>query len=76
MNAKLIEIAKEKEIPYQMEVCVGETYTDADKVHFSGKGLPVVLVTIPLRYMHSPAEIVSMKDVENCIELFVEYLLR
>lgn len=74
IQKKLIAIAKEKEIPYQMEVTSGNTCTDADKIHFSGKGVPVALVSVPMRYMHSPAEVVSMKDVENCIELIVEYL--
>lgn len=76
MNKKLAEIAKEKDIPYQMEVTCGNTCTDADRIHFSGKGVPVALVSVPMRYMHSPAEVVSMKDVENCIELITEYLVR
>lgn len=76
MNKRLAEIAKEKGISYQMEVTCGNTCTDADRVHFSGKGVPVVLVQVAMRYMHSPAEVVSMKDVENCIELIAEYLVR
>lgn len=76
MNGILTEIAKEKNMPYQMEVTCGNTCTDADRIHFFGKGVPVVLVQVPMRYMHSPAEVVSMKDVENCIELIAEYLVR
>ena len=37
------------------------TYTDGDKIHFSNQGIPMVLVSIPLRYMHMPAEVVDKK---------------
>lgn len=76
INEAFVEIAKEKGIPYQFELSVGDTGTDATKVHCSGKGVRIALVSVPLRYMHSPSEVASMKDVENCIELLAEYLMR
>ena len=39
-----------------------------------GKGVPVALVSIPLRYMHSPAEVADRRDLENAIELLTAYL--
>ena len=51
------------------------TCTDADQIHFANEGIPTVLVSIPLRYMHSPAEVADEKDVEGCIELITEFLL-
>lgn len=76
MTRSLIEIAKEKGIPYQLEASSGKSCTDADEIHFAGKGIPVVLVSIPLRYMHSPSEVADAKDLEWCIELLTEYLRR
>ena len=66
--------ADNREIPVQIEAAGALTYTDGDEIHFSGQGVPMVLVSIPLRYMHTPAEVADMKDVENCIELIAEFL--
>lgn len=74
LNQKLKEVAEKEGIPYQMEVASSLSYTDADRIHFAGKGIPTVLVSIPLRYMHSPAEVADQADVENCIKLLVEFL--
>lgn len=74
-NEKLKQCAKKAGIPIQIEAASNYTYTDADKIHFTGKGIPTVLVSIPLRYMHSPAEVADRKDVENCIKLITEFLI-
>lgn len=74
-NEQLKECAKKVGIPYQIEAASSLTYTDADKIHFAGKGIPTVLVSIPLRYMHSPAEVADVRDVEHCIHLLAEFLL-
>lgn len=74
INKKLMELAKEKGIPYQVEVSGGRSCTDADEIHMVGKGVPVALVSIPLRYMHSPAEVADRRDLENAIELLTAYL--
>lgn len=52
----------------------GRTGTDGDTVHRTGIGVPFALVSIPLRYMHNPAEVADMKDVRDCIDLLAEFL--
>ena len=47
------------------------TGTDADAIQISRSGIPAGLVSIPLRYMHSPVEMVDLRDVEGAIELLV-----
>lgn len=76
VNDVLIQCAKEKNIPYQIESFIGRTGTDADKIHFAGPGYVTALVSLPLRYMHSPSEMCHLDDIENCIELLSEFLCR
>ena len=76
VNDLLKSIAKENDIPYQVESFVGRTGTDADKIHFAGSGVVTALLSLPLRYMHSPSEVCDLKDVENSIELLAQFLCR
>jgi endoglucanase len=64
-------------IPATVEVSGWSTASDADVVHLSRAGVPTALVSVPLRYMHSAAEVVQLDDVEatvRLIELFVRGL--
>lgn len=72
----LVEIAKEKDIPYQKEIMNGRTGTNADHITISKGGVPSVLVSIPLRYMHTPVETVDIRDIESCAKLIAEFLER
>ncbi len=76
MNETLSEIAKEKNLPIQWEVFAGESNTDGDAVHFTNGGVPIALISIPLRYIHSSIETASYHDVETIIELISEFLVR
>lgn len=76
LNEALKACAADLGIKVQMEAASRLSYTDADKIHFAEKGIPVVLVSIPLRYMHHPAEVADEKDVKECIELIAEFLVR
>lgn len=74
MNQKFKDIAHELNIPYQIETFVGRTGTDADKIHFTNQGIPLCLISLPLRYMHTPAETCHMEDIQNSIDLIAEFL--
>ena len=74
LNELLRSLAKEHGIGVQEESYAGRTGTDADKIHFTGKGITTALVSLPLRYMHSPAEVCDMADVEAMIELLAQFL--
>ena len=73
-NELLKSCAKEHNIPVQMEIAVGRTGTDADKMHFADKGYPTALVSLPLRYMHSPSEVCHLDDFQNSIEMMARFL--
>ncbi len=69
----MIKIAKENNIPYQL--LVGEkSSTDAAAINISREGVIISAVQIPVRYIHSPGEVVFRSDIENGIELIVNML--
>jgi endoglucanase len=67
----LVEAAEGAGIEYTIEASGRYTGTDADAYQISRTGIPTGLVSIPLRYMHSPVETVELADVEAAIELLV-----
>jgi len=71
----LVEIAKNKNIPYQHDVMGGRTGTNADSVSITGCGVKTVLLSVPLRYMHTANEIINVQDIENTAKLIAEFLL-
>lgn len=73
----LHETAVEEEVPFTVESHYGRgTHTDADAFPISRGGVPVGLVSIPLRYMHSPVELVQLDDVEAVIRLIAAFAHR
>jgi endoglucanase len=76
LNDLLDEVAAAEGIEVAIEVSGRQTGTDADTVHLSRKGVPTAVVSIPLRYMHSPVEVVQLSDVEATIKLLTALALR
>jgi endoglucanase len=72
----LCETAEAEKIPFTIEASARSTGTDADAVHLSRGGIPTGLVSIPLRYMHSPVELVQLDDVHACARLIAAATLR
>jgi putative aminopeptidase FrvX len=72
----LFESAEAEGIVAGTEVSAGATDTDADAVHMSGAGVPTGLVSIPLRYLHTPNELVSLDDVEAAVRLVAAFARR
>ncbi len=71
----LIDTAREREIPFQIQPTPGRTGTDAAAIQLARQGVACGLLGIPLRYMHTPSEVVDLDDVERCIDLLVAYCL-
>ena len=51
------------------------TGTDTDSIFYQRTGIPSALVSVPIRYMHSPVETASLNDLENLIDLMAESVL-
>ena len=74
LNDLLDAAAKAEGIECSTEAS-GRPRTDADSIHFSRPGVPTAVVSIPLRYMHSPVELVQLDDVEATIRLLTALAL-
>ena len=72
----IIEVAEEKEIPFQRLATSRVTGTDTDAFAYSGKGVASALISLPLKYMHTTVETVDQSDVEHVIQLIYETLLK
>jgi len=77
MSDRMIKLAKENGIRYQLEVMEGHTGTNAWPIQVSREGVATALVSVPVKYMHSPAETLAISDIEDSarlIALFVQSL--
>lgn len=67
-------IAVKHKIMYQVEVSPYPTGTDVNVIQLSGLGVKTAVVSIPCRYMHTPHEVCSKKDIESAIRIIFEYM--
>ena len=72
----IVDTAKKNKFPYQLQAVSRFTGTDTDAFAFSNGGVPSALISLPLRYMHTTVETVHKEDVEHCIKLMYEVLLK
>lgn len=71
---KLTDAADKRKLIYQREVMGGRTSTDADVISLTKCGVACGLLSIPLRYMHTPIEVVSLSDIENVAQILAAYI--
>jgi len=72
----LYDTAETEALPFTVESMGRGTGTDADAVHASRTGVPTGIVSVPLRYMHSPVELVSLADIQVAAELIAAFAKR
>lgn len=76
LTEQLIALAKEKDIPYQLSVSAGgNSGTDAHAIQISRRGVATALISLPLKYMHTPVEMVSTADMAAIQRLLCEFIL-
>jgi len=71
---RLVAVAKERDIPYQVAASGGGTGTDANVIQVSRGGVAMGLIGLPLRYMHNPCEMLELKDLEDTVRLLVAFV--
>jgi endoglucanase len=68
------ELADQLEIPHAIEVMPRHSGTEAFALQVAAEGIPTMVVTIPLRYMHTPVELVNLKDIRRTALLLSEFI--
>lgn len=76
LNDLILEAAKDAKIDVTVDVENGNTGTNAWEVQVAGVGVPVSLLSFPLRYMHSTYEVIDVKDIESIAKLIAQTALR
>jgi endoglucanase len=73
---KFKELADQMEIPVAMDISPSNSGTDAYAIQVARAGIPTMLIGIPLRYMHTPVEVVAVKDIQRTGRLLAEFISR
>ena len=74
LHSTFKEVADNLEIPYAVEVMPRHSGTDAYALQVAAEGIPTMVVSIPLRYMHTPVEVVALKDIRRTAHLLSEFI--
>ncbi|MBR7093013.1 MAG: hypothetical protein IKI50_07535 [Clostridia bacterium] len=74
LSDDMIWLARQKNIPYQCEVMGESTGTDADRITLTRGGVPCALLSIPLKYMHTPVEKTAVCDIQAVADLMAAYI--
>lgn len=74
LRERFVAIAKEYNIPYQVEVEPGNTGTDAWDIQVAKTGIPTLLISIPIRYMHTSVEVINIDDIKNTGRIIAKFI--
>lgn len=74
MVQRLRKVSKELDIPWNAEVTAGETGTNGWGMQIAREGIATAIVSLPLRYMHTPLEVISEKDAEQMAQLLAGFI--
>ena len=74
--ARLVAAAEAAGVPYQVEPIPGYSGTDADAIQRTRGGIATGVVSVALRYMHTPVETIELADIEGAITLLAEFVAR
>jgi endoglucanase len=74
LHKRFKEVAERVEIPVKDETMPQYSSTDADAMQLTAEGIPTMVVSIPERYMHTPVELVAVKDIQRAGRLLAEFI--
>lgn len=73
MSERMVEKAKANNIPYQIEVMAGHSGTNGWGMQISREGVATSVLSLPLKYMHTPIEVLSLEDIESVAKLLAVF---
>ncbi len=76
LHKAILEVAARSEIPCRLEVMPMHSGTDAYAIQVSREGIPTAVIGLPLKHMHTPVEVVSIKDIIRAGRLMAEFIAR
>lgn len=74
LHRSIKKTAEQIEVPFAVEVMPRHSGTDAFSIQVAAEGIPTMVVSIPLRYMHTPVEVVALKDIQRTARLLSEFI--
>lgn len=74
LRKRFKEVAERFEIPVATDIMPDYSYTDADALQLTAEGIPTMVVSIPQRYMHTPVELIAIKDIQRAGRLLAEFI--
>ncbi len=74
LHKRMKEVAERVEIPVKDEAMPEYSSTDADAIQLTAEGIPTMVISIPERYMHTPVELVALKDIQRTGRLLAEFI--
>lgn len=74
LRKKIVSVAKEYNVPYQMEIDPGPTGTDGRVIQITREGIPTLVLSIPLRYMHTSVEVIDLQDIKSTAKLLAFFI--
>jgi endoglucanase len=75
VHDRLVKCARKHDIPHQFDADPRPTGTDARAIQMARAGVATGLISVPLRYMHTPSELVDLQDLEHCVDLLTAFAL-
>lgn len=75
LHKQLTDLAAKLEIPWFLDITSAHSGTDAYPMQVAAEGIPTALVEFPIRYMHTPVEVVSVKDIQRAGRLLAEFIV-
>lgn len=76
LHQSVKKTAERMEVPFALEAMPRHSGTDAFAMQVAAHGIPTMVVSIPLRYMHTPVEVVALKDIQRTARLLAEFISR
>ena len=75
MSDRMKEKARTQDIPFQYEIMGGNSYTNAWVMQVSREGIPTAVLSLPLKYMHTPVEVMDVGDLEQLAQLLAAFVV-